>query len=174
MSTRTKKEKITFELSEKTIAIAEMLVAQMQKEAKEQAPKNQAAAFIQQYIKQIDSLSEAGFTLSQIYERFNQKLKLGISASSFVQYVRAVRKETGSKFYRTVEQRKSKKEAVKEAVVEQKVDSIAAESTHDLYCPKCVDAKKMDIGGIVVYRCEACGSDYAADKNGAMLKQKLN
>jgi len=93
------KNKQKFECNEWSLDKADAVLSEMLSEEKARLPKHPVAALIRQKIAQIDELSAEGASLIEIYGRLNSALLLGISLSSFVQYVRGIRRETGSKMY---------------------------------------------------------------------------
>ena len=92
-----KQKNAEFECNDKTLNKAGAVLTEMLAETKTRLPKHPVAALIKHKIAQIDSLSAEGASLTEIYERLDRALVLGISFSSFVQYVRGIRRETGSK-----------------------------------------------------------------------------
>ena len=72
---------------------------------------NQPFCTIRAVIGKIDELTDAGSSLGKIFEVLNGGLRLGISRSSFVQYVKAARRESGSKHYKLRAKNKTKTEA---------------------------------------------------------------
>jgi len=95
--TKHKQKNEAFECNDKTLNKADAVLTEMLSEAKSRQPKHPVAALIKQKIAQIDELSAEGASLTEIYERLDKALALGISFSSFVQYVRGIRREVGSK-----------------------------------------------------------------------------
>ena len=181
MSDRTNKREIQLELNDKTLKKAADALIAMKEEFSKRVVKRPAEELIRQNIEQIDELSKIGASLPQIYERLNKSVSLGISANSFAVYVRRIRKEVGSDQYnqRTQKQivRDNKKDfttSSSETVNAQSTKNEAVKEANRLHCKECVNAKKIDLGGIEVYHCDVCGSDYAVNKDGTMLKERLN
>lgn len=107
--TKQERKKIRgFELTDETQSKAAVLLDDMLVRVKARIPANPALALIKKNIDKIDELNRQGATLAQIFVQLDKGLKMGISASSFVQYVRRIRKEIGSEMYVSREQSKSK------------------------------------------------------------------
>ncbi len=177
MSDGTNKKEVQLELNDKTIKRAGDALAAMKEEFSKRTPKRPAEELVRQYITEIDELSKLGASLLQIYERLNKVVPIGISANSFAVYVRRVRKETGSERYskRTAKNNKQNFDvSVIETTSAQSTANEAKTKAPKLYCDECVNAKKIDLGGIEVYHCDKCGSDYAIEKDGTMSTQRLN
>ena len=138
-----------FELTEETQTKAAALLDDMLVRVRARIPSNPALALVKQNIEKIDELNKEGATLAQIFEHMNKGLKLGISASSFVQYVRRIRQETGSELYVSRKQHQSKNKAEAEA-------AHAERSTE-------VEWNQEQTTGAVA-ACPACGSsNFAAE-----------
>jgi len=155
-----KEKRAVLELDDATIEKAGTLLDEMLEEVKSRKVQNPALALIKHNISKIDALCEAGATLSQVYEKMNRQIKLGISASSFVQYVRRVRQETGSKLYVPREAKQKQEQAIMPEV-SAKIDE------QGWNCLDCASSSTTDVHeGKTYYECESCHICYAADENG--------
>lgn len=164
-----------FELTDEVQEKAEALLSDMLKKVKSRVPLNPALALIKQNIKQIDEINREGATLAQIFEHMNKGLKLGISASSFVQYVRRVRQETGSELYVKREQHKSKSKAEAEAAPTARADNDNAPEAQEetasgaeWNCTECESkAERRESSkrpGFYYWQCPKCGTNYLDEK----------
>lgn len=137
--------------------------------------ENPALAIIKQQIGKIDALNKAGASLNQIYEHLNSELKLGITPSSFTQYVRKVRQEVGSELYVARGPRKpktSKEQAKADAPAAQEATPPVAEWK----CERCeAEAERRESTkqpGTFFWKCGKCGAFYK-DNNGVISSEKL-
>lgn len=130
--------------------------------------ENPALAVIKQQIGKIDELNKAGATLNQIYNQLNDGLKLGITASSFTQYVRKIRQEVGSELYVPRGERKNKDKS--------KADAPATETATIWNCDKCESEatrhESTKKPGAFFWKCPGCGSFYE-DAAGELTSKKL-
>lgn len=171
-----------FELTEKTQSKAAALLDDMLAKVKARVPLNPALALVKQNIEKIDELNKEGATLAQIFEHMNKGLKLGISASSFVQYVRRIRQETGSDLYVKREKGKSKTEARSEAAPSARAETMGAPdvmaetaAAAGWNCAECeTRATRRESSkhpGKFYWRCAACGTNYL-DDNGELSNER--
>lgn len=179
MSNDETKKEVVLELNAKTLKRVDEAFAAMREEFTKRVPKRPAEELIKQKIGEIDEMAKLGAKLPQIFERLNKAVPLGISANSFAVYVRRIRKEIGSEFYTPrATTGKDETEATpavkKEIKSEQKTNSEATKQELVLNCPECNNAKKISLGGVTIYRCGGCGSEYAANSDGSISEKKLN
>ena len=120
-----KKQKVSkFIADAETQAKAKAVLQELLLKVNEKVIQNPALAIVKEQINVIDELQTKGATLAQIYEHLNSALKIGITSASFTQYVRSVRKETGSPLLK-----KYKARAKKSEVAEQSYEKAPADST---------------------------------------------
>lgn len=174
------KASITLIANDETQAKAASLLDNMLAKVKSREIQNPALAIIKQNISKIDDLCRAGATLKQVYEHLNNGLKLGISASSFVQYVRVVRKEVGSELYVPREQKQRKenaKEGTASAVLTETTNAQAVQlEAQEWNCSEC-EEKSVRTHFIknpedFYWKCPACGMLYY-DNDGKITNARL-
>ena len=172
----------TFEMTDETQAQAESLLNDMLARVKARVPANHALALVKQNINIIDELNREGATITQIFGQLDKSLKLGISASSFVQYVRRIRKEIGSEMYVSREQSKSKATGNMEAAPAARAETDGAPvvqretaAAAGWNCAECESkAERRESTkhpGNFFWRCSACGTNYR-DENGELTSER--
>lgn len=169
-----------FELTDETQAKAEALLSDMLGKVKARVPANPALALVKQNIGLIDELSKEGATLAQIFTQLDKGLKMGISASSFTQYVRRIRKEVGSELYVAREQHKGKNKAEAEAAPAARAETTDAPAVTTetaqvtgWNCGECKDGKPAEHRGKKYFECAKCGIAYAADADGNITTNRF-
>ena len=178
---KTKGKDTAFELTTETQAKAELLLNDMLAKVKARIPTNPALALVKQNIGLIDELSKEGATLAQIFGQLDKGLKMGISASSFVQYVRRIRKEIGSEMYVSREQYKSKAKGNMKAAPTARAETtgaleVTAETANgaEWNCTECKNGKPAEHRGKKYFECSQCGIAYAADANGNITANRFS
>lgn len=181
MSDDTNKKETQLELNQKTIKRAGDAFAAMKDEFTRRAPKRPAEELIRQYISEIDELSKLGASLTQIYERLNKAVPLGISPNSFSVYVRRVRKEIGSDQYNQRSTQKQNAEGKTEAAPAARAETNDAPAMREetasatgWNCTECKDGKPAEHRGKKYFECAKCGIAYAADADGNITTNRFS
>jgi hypothetical protein len=132
--------------------------------------QNYALTVVRKNIAAIDEMSKRGASLTAIYNKLNNAAAVGVTANTFVQYVRQVRQETGSVMYRSREERLGRVVAAKTAAVVDGVNDAVADAVPG---GKTLDCPTTNCGGEVglyertkaagdgdrlrIWWCEKCG-----------------
>lgn len=180
-------------------AKAKSVLQNLLEKVKAKEVQNPALAIVKEQINVIDELQKNGATLAQIYEHLNNEIKFGITAASFTQYVRSVRKETGSSMLKKYKPRAKKSEVVDKSSEQAPAISSDVEVNKDNSASNITinqNEKKIDIAdeekwnctecktkstrieskaraGIFYWQCQACKTFYA-DKNNELSNEVLN
>lgn len=165
------KEKAILIADNETQSKVNAILDEMLSEKREQKG-NVVLAIIKQNLSKIDALCKKGFSLAEIYVKLTKQIPLGISSSSFTQYVRKIRQEVGSDLYKAREQKTSKSPDTQKAQKEtapaaraEKIEAplsaaVQAETSQKWNCPQCaLQAKKYGTTWI----CPACNASYQDD-----------
>ena len=195
-----KKPKVSLLIADsETQAKAKSVLTELLLKVKAKEVQNPALAIVKEQINLIDELQQNGATLAQIYEHLNNQIKFGITAASFTQYVRSVRKETGSSMLKKYKARAKKSEINEQAPaipsnivsnagvtentsssnisvseVEKKNDIVIEEKWNCTECKtKSTRIESKARAGIFYWQCQACKTFYA-DKNNELSSEILS